>query len=136
MTDSSIYAAFAAHLANFVASLSPPVPCAYPGVHFTPPGEGLWLEAAWFANRSVNYGVGDDGPTLHQGFFQVSVCDRPGHGIVPSAAMADAVIAGFPKGTQIGPASVYEKPSRGKTLEADEKLVTPVSIYYRAPVNG
>lgn len=132
----AVYDAFAAQLANFASSLSPPVPVLYPGVNAVPPDDGTWLEASYFPNETVNYGTPDNGPFLYQGILQVSVCERPGSGIVDGLSIADAVVAAFKKGTVIGPASIQREPWVSNVLIEDDRLMFPVSIPYRAFLNN
>lgn len=56
--NTDIYNAFAAIVGTYAASKSLPV--AWPGVNFTPPATGAWLEVAWFPNQSKDMGFGND----------------------------------------------------------------------------
>lgn len=122
----SAYDAFATMVGAFAATRSLPV--AYPGVPFTPPTSGEWLEVRWFPNEPVEYGTANDGPRLHRGFGQVSVCYRPGRGIAPGEALAADVIEAFGKGTDIGPVRVYKQPWQTGPLVQDERISHPVTI--------
>jgi len=46
--NTDIYNAFAALIATYAASKGLPV--AWPGINFTPPTTGAWLEVSWFPN--------------------------------------------------------------------------------------
>jgi hypothetical protein len=130
-TEADLYDAFATAFATFAAGLSPALPVSWPGIHFTPPDEGSWLELRLFPNETQNYGLADDAPALHQGMLQVGVCTRPGGGIVDALQVAGAVVAAFPKGTQVGPVSVQRKPWISGVLTESDRIVHPVTIPYR-----
>lgn len=56
--NTDIYNAFAAIVGTYAASKSLPV--AWPGINFTPPATGAWLEVAWFPNQTMDKGFGND----------------------------------------------------------------------------
>lgn len=122
-----IYTAFADHLAAFATTKALPV--AWPGIHFTPPASGLWLEFAWFPNETRNIALGNDGSQL-RGFGQVSCCGRPGAGLLPVANLSGEVITHFAKGTQLGVATVERKPWASSVLTSDERISVPVTVRY------
>lgn len=134
--DSETYDAFASHLHDFASQLSPPLSVAYPGLHFEPPNEGMWLQMRWFPGATENYGTANDGPSLHQGIGQVTACARDGNGATDVIALADSVIEHFAKGTILGPSSVYTKPWQSSVLVGEGKAIVPVTVRYRAFVNG
>ncbi|OEZ02318.1 MULTISPECIES: phage tail terminator-like protein [Stenotrophomonas] len=136
MTDTEIYEAFAALVTQFAAEQD--LPCSYPGLTFTPPTgkDARWLELQWFQNRTQNYGLDNDGPSLLQGFGQLSACYRPGKGIVVGTAITDQVIAAFRKGTTFAGMSVYEKPSTSSIIQDPERILHPVTIRWRGFVSG
>lgn len=136
MIDADIYNDFAEAVAVFAAATSPPLPVSYPGVHFTPPDAGAWLEVRWFPNETQNWGIGNDGPSVMQGFGQVSVYYRPGAGIVDGLLLAGAIVDAFPKGTQLARASVQRKPWISAVVSDGDKVFHPVTIPYKATVNG
>lgn len=131
MSDSAIYDAFAELLAAFAAQLSPALTVAYPGVGFTPPTAGEWLELVWIPNETQNYGIADDGPSLLQGLAQVNVCYRPGQGIVQGLALCDAVVAAFGKGTEFAQMRVYRKPWVALVIQDPERVMHPITIPWR-----
>lgn len=102
-----------------------------PGIGFRPPAQGLWLEVTWVPNATQNYGMSDDGPSLHRGLAQISVCGRPGAGIMPLTQVADAAIAAFRKGTTFGGMRVYRKPYQSAPIEQPERLMVPVTIMWQ-----
>lgn len=133
-TDAAIYSAFAVLVTSFAAGLSPPLPVAYPGIPFTPPTTGEWLELAWFPNETQNYAMDNAAGAVHSGFFQVAACERPGAGIMVGATLAGAVVSAFPKGTAFSGATVERKPWISSVLVMDEKLIYPVTVRYRSMV--
>lgn len=131
MSDDAIYDAFCGLLSAFAAQLSPPLAVAFPGVGFTPPTEGMWLELVWIPNETQNYGIADDGPSLLQGLAQVNVCYRPGRGIVDGLAMVNAVIVAFGKGTEFGTMRVNRKPWCASPINDPERVMHPITIPWR-----
>jgi hypothetical protein len=125
--DVEIYTAFAAIVQTFAESRSLPV--AWPGVNFTPPQTGQWLELAWSPNETRNLTLGNDGAQL-RGFGQVSCCTRPGAGSVSVLTLADDIVELFAKGTPLGNATVERKPWLSSVLTADERISAPVTIRY------
>lgn len=131
MSDDLIYDGFCDLLAAFAAQFSPPLSVAYPGIGFTPPSAGQWLELVWIPNETENYGTADDDPSLLQGLAQVNVCYRPGPGIVGGLALAKQVIAAFGKGTEFAGMRVYRKPWVASVIEDPERVMHPVTIPWR-----
>ncbi|HDS1040927.1 TPA: hypothetical protein QDZ42_003974 [Stenotrophomonas maltophilia] len=92
MCDTAIYDAFATLVGELAGAQG--VAYSYPGQGLAPPtGEGAsWLELQWLHNQTQNYGLGDDGPLLMQGFGQLSPGYRQGRGIMASTAVTDQII--------------------------------------------
>lgn len=136
MNDTEIYDAFTQLVTSFAAEKG--LPCSYPGIGFTPPtgNDARWLEFQWFPNRTQNYGLADDGPSLMQGFGQLAVCYRPGRGIMVGTPITDQIIAGFKKGTRFAGMSVYEKPSTSSIIQDPDRIMHPVTIRWRGFVSG
>lgn len=111
--------------------LSPALPIAWPGIHFTPPDSGMWLEVKLFPNEPLDPSWNNDACTLARGFFQVMVGYRPGTGQVAASRIADAVCAHFAKGTDLGPVRVLKKPWQSPELTDTDKIFIPVTIPYR-----
>lgn len=109
------------------------VPVAYPGVDFTPPDSGLWMELLVFWNGSQDYAVGR--VAVGRGFFRLMVCTRPGAGLVPVTQLSEAIIAYFPKGTLLGPARTDSTPSTGGPIITSDKLIIPVTVQFRSTRN-
>lgn len=131
MSDDAIYDDFAGKVGAFAAQFSPPLPVAYPGVNFDPPSSGAWLEVQWFPNETQNYGTADNAPSLLQGFGQVSVCYRPGGGIVSGLALATLIIAAFGKGAVLQNVRVYRKPWVSNVISDPERISHPITIPWR-----
>lgn len=134
MSDTAIYDAFAGLVGEFVAAIG--LPCSYPGLGFTPPANGPWLELQWFPNQTQNYGMGDDGPSLLQGFGQLSACYRPGGGIIVGTTITDQIIVAFAKGTAFAGVRVYRKPWTSSIIQDPERIMHPVTIPWRGFVSG
>lgn len=106
-------------------------PIAWPGVNFTPPATGIWLEVSLFENDPLQPGLANDAPISERGILQVTACNRPGTGFVTLASAASAVIAAFPKGKRIeGSVKVNRTPYRMGDITDDDKLMIPVRIEY------
>lgn len=129
-TNNDIANAFKAVLATFAAAQG--IPVAWPGVAFTPPQTGSWLEMAWFPNETMNLAFG--AVSQYRGFGQVSCCCRPGPGDGVVLALADAVIDAFPKGTQLGIARVERKPWASSELSAPDRIAVPVTVRYQGGI--
>lgn len=127
--SAAAYDDFAIKVGAFAAGLGLPV--SYPAVGFTPPASGAWLEARWFPNATQNYGKSNDGPSLRQGFAQLGVCYRPGGGLGSGLELAGQIITAFGKGTAFAGASVYREPFVSSVIEDPERVMLPVTIYWR-----
>lgn len=111
--------------------ISPALPIAWPGIHFTPPATGMWLEAKLFPNEPRDLAWDADGCALQRGFLQVMVGYRPGGGQVNASQIADAVITHFSKATELGPVRVSKMPYQTPPLTEADKLYIPVTVPYR-----
>lgn len=136
MNDTAIYDAFTQLVTQFAAGAD--LVCSYPGIPFAPPTRkgARWLELQWFPNRTQNYGLADDGPSLMQGFGQLAACYRPGSGIMAGTAITDQIIAAFAKGTKFAGMAVYERPSTSAIIQDPERIMHPVTIRWRGFVSG
>lgn len=129
MNDTEIYDAFALLVGAFAATEG--LTCSYPAVAFTPPASGPWLELQWFPNETQGYGMADDGPSLLQGFAQLSACHPPGQGLTPGTTVTDKIIAAFGKGTTFAGVRVYRKPWVNSVISDPERIMHPVTIPWR-----
>ncbi len=129
MSDTDIYDAFAGLVASFAAAAR--LPCSYPGLGFKPPATGAWLELQWFPNQTHNYGLADDGPSLKQGFGQLSACYRPGQGIMVGTRITDQIIAAFAKGKTFAGMRVERMPWTSSIIQDPERVMHPVTIPWR-----
>lgn len=132
MSQATIYDDFAERVGLFAAEYSPPLPVSYPGVPFTPPAAGIWLELRWFPNETGTYGMSDENPCLVLvGFAQVTVCDRPGAGLAATFEVATACIDWFRKGTTLGVARVEVQPWVSSVLSEPDRTMLPITVRWR-----
>ncbi len=104
---------------------------AYPGLDFTPPASGVWLEVSFFPNEGIDSGLSYDSTTVPQGLFQVSTVDRPGNGVFPVTNAAQEVQAAFSKGTTIStPVRVQRSPYQMDPIFEGDRVMVPVTIPY------
>jgi len=75
----------------------------WPGRQETPPNTGMWLQPKMFGNEPNDIAWDNDGCVDTRGFFQILVYFRPGQGQIAPSELADALIAWFPKGLDLGP---------------------------------
>lgn len=134
--NATILDAFLTAVGTFAGNLSPALTVAYPGIEFTPPATGDWIEVQAFPNETLTIGMQNTGLRELRGFFQVSACTRPGAGVMGIQAIADAVIAAFTKGTTFGGARVERQPWCSSLLTMEDRIVIPVTVRYRALEQG
>ena len=93
----TIHEAIYSYVGALGASLGTPV--AYPGVNFTPPNAGRWLELIVLPNGNLNQPINSHSTPLPKGVFRVNVCLAAWDGDSKKPfEMADAVAAAFPLG--------------------------------------
>ena len=106
-------------------------PVAWPGIDFTPPSSGIWLEPMVMPNTGIDNGLAPTDGTVPQGLFQVSVFDRPGRGILAVNRAADAVKAAFVKNATItGLVRVQRNPWSFEIEPNGDRLSVIVTIPY------
>lgn len=105
-------------------------PVAWPGITFTPPATGMWVEFSHFPNEGRDLVWDNDGCQQARGFFQAMVGYRPGLGNVQASELADLIIDHFVKGTVLGPVRVMKKPWQSPPIVEGDKLYIPVTIRY------
>jgi len=127
-TNSQIKTAFFARLATISGGYT----IAWPGVNFTPPGSGAWLEASHFPIAPLDEGLANDSSTVPRGIFQVSCVTRPGLGTAAIDTAAQAVIALFPKGRVLsGSVRVVRAPySFEAASPSGDKIEIAVTVEY------
>ena len=113
----------------FVYSPQPVV--LWPGLHNAPPAAGMWLEPNLMPGETINI-VWDDCATVDtNGFLQIMVYYRPDQGQLDPSELADALIDHFPKGLELGPVGVNERPWQLPAVTDDaSKLFIPVMVPY------
>jgi len=106
-------------------------PVAWPGIDFTPPSSGVWLEPMVMPNTGIDNGLAPTDGTVPQGLFQVSVFDRPGRGILAVNRAADEVKAAFVKNATItGLVRVQRNPWSFEIEPNGDRLSVIVTIPY------
>jgi len=111
---------------------SPQPEILYPGIQNEPPQAGIWLQPGVFPNEPQDIAWDDDSCVDTRGFVQVLVYFRPGQGVIEPSELADALIAFFPKGLQLGPVRVRKRPWQSPVIVEDSsKLFIPVTIPYK-----
>lgn len=131
MTTTAIMTAFFDRLNAFVYSPEPII--LMPGVQTTPPADGFSLEPLHFPNEPVDRGWEDDSCPEQRGYFRIFVCfrPRPKTGLINPSALADALIAHFPKGTVLGSVRVKKTPWQTSAITEDaSKSYIPITIEY------
>ena len=103
----------------------------WPGVNFTPPATGSWLEVMFFPNESLDNGLAYDSQTIPRGIFQVSCVTRPGAGTVALGAIAEQIRTTFAKGTTItGSVRVIREPYDMELEPFEDRIKIVVSVEY------
>ena len=106
-------------------------PIGWPGVNFTPPATGAWLEVAFFPNTGRQNGLANSAQLTPEGNYQVTCYMRPGEGVGPIQAAADAVRATFPKGRIItGSVRVTRTPYDMQFEQGSDRVAIAVTIPY------
>ena len=104
---------------------------AWPGLNFTPPESGVWLEVTFLPNRGIDDGLANDSDVVPQGIYQVMAVTRPGNGLFPVTNAAQSVIDALPKGTNIsGLVRVHRHPYQGSAIKDSDRVMIPVTIEY------
>jgi len=111
---------------------SPAPEILWPGIQNEPPQEGIWLQPNVFPNEPNDIAWDDDACVDTRGFIRVLVYFRPGQGVIEPSELADALIAFFPKGSQLGPVRVRKRPWQSSVITEDSsKLFISVTIPYK-----
>lgn len=130
LTDS--YNAFAPMVTAFAAGQSPALEVAYPGIHFDPPDNALWMEIlAPVHNKTHGYSLEDDGAKVKTGFYRVLVSYPPGINYMDALQVAEQLANEFPKGTVFDGARMDKPPTVGTMAQSGGIAVIPVTLYWR-----
>jgi len=128
--DAAILDALSYHLSLFTAS--PALPVAYPGIAFTPPADGRYLDATFLPNRPANEPVGFNHQIVRRGLFQIAVLWPVGVGQVAPVDIGGQVAAHFARGTVIRRngvvVSVLNAPWTSPPLQEPDRVRVPVTI--------
>lgn len=113
-------------------SYSPQPEIMWPGKQQDPPEEGMWLEPGFFPNEPVDPVWDNNACVDTRGWFQIMVYFRPGQGQIEPSELADALIAFFPKGSDLGPVRVRKRPWQSPMVTEDpSKLYILVTVPYK-----
>ena len=110
---------------------APGYPIGWPGLEFTAPTTGPWLEVQFMPNQGIDNGLAPTDVTVPQGIFQVNVFARPGDGIIGMNAIADDVKALYPKNATItGLVRVQRRPYSMEIEGDPDRMMVMVTIPY------
>ena len=106
-------------------------PIGWPGLEFTAPTTGPWLEVQFMPNQGIDNGLAPTDQTVPQGIFQVNVFARPGDGIIGMNAIADDVKALYPKNATITGFIRVQRRPYSMEIEGDpDRMMVMVTIPY------
>lgn len=104
---------------------------AWPGVDFTPPDTGIWLEPVIIRGDGLDPGLPMDSTYMPNGTFRIGVCTRPGNGVVAVAAVAETIAATLVKGTRFSDGTfIVNHPKVQSAIIDPHRIVVPVSMAY------
>jgi len=110
---------------------TPGYPIGWPGLEFTAPTTGPWLEVQFMPNQGIDNGLAPTDVTVPQGIFQVNVFARPGDGIIGMNEIADEVKALYPKNATITGLVRVQRNPWSMEIEADpDRMMVMVTIPY------
>jgi len=102
----------------------------WPGLPFTPPDSGEWLEVTFLPNRGVDDRLANDGHVSPQGIYQIAVVSRP-QPEIPLRQAVESVAAAFPKGTPVaGNVRVAYPPYSGSVRVEGDRMRVVLTIEY------
>jgi hypothetical protein len=112
-------------------ALSPDIPTAYEGLHFTPPANAMYQSTQFYIEQP-------DDPVFGTGYyrenfqFQVFVADVKGKGTAAALTRAELIRQHFKKGTTLFEAGfkilILETPKVAGTAITEDRIVVPVII--------
>jgi len=130
MSTTAIIEAALQKMETFTHSPQPSI--LYPGIQSEPPESGMWLQPSVFPNEPGNIAWDNDSCVDTRGFFQILVYFRPGQGVIDPSELADALIAFFPKGSDLGPVRIRKRPWQSPAVTEDaSKLFIQVTVPYK-----
>jgi len=110
---------------------APGYPIGWPGLEFTAPTTGPWLEVQFMPNQGIDNGLAPTDATVPQGIFQVNVFARPGDGIIGMNEIADEIKALYPKSATITGLVRVQRNPWSMEIEADpDRMMVMVTIPY------
>ena len=105
-------------------------PIAWPGIDFTRPDSGEWLEVTFLPNRGVDDRLANDSEVSPQGIYQVVVASRP-QSEIRLRVVAQTVQAVFTKGTRIADnVRVTRHPYTGTLQAESSRMSIAVTVEY------
>lgn len=129
MSTTDILDAALAKLETFTYVPQPEI--LWPGIQAEPPDEGIWLQVRFAPNEPYDLAWDDDACVDTRGHLRILVYFRPGQGQIIPSELADALIAFYPKGSDLGPVRVRKRPWQSPMVTEDaSKLYIPVTIPY------
>lgn len=106
-------------------------PVAWPGVDFTPPDTGIWIEPVIIRGDGIDIGLPMDSLYMPNGTFRIGVCTRPGNGVVAVAAVAETIAATLVKGTRFADGTfIVNQPKVQAAIIEPHRITMPVSMAY------
>ncbi len=130
MNSYNIHKALDAFLENVATGLFLPV--AWENTSFTPPGDGVYLEADFLPAENEDFTI-QGSVTLKRGIYQVTVVTPIGSGTQKAEKLASGIVDAFANNVRIpAPAPMYVngEPSVFGGIKDDTALRTAVSIAY------
>lgn len=99
-----------------------------------PPATKPYLEARFMPAETYTPTFGPDGIREYVGLYNINVVTDAGIGSGAAGALADSVVAAFPRASQIvapdGLVVTVEKSWRSPAIEGEGRYVVPVNIRY------
>ena len=126
--STAIFEACLTRLRNF--SYSPAPEILWPNKQEKPPQTGLWIEPGYFPNEPIDPGWENDSCVEERGFFQMLIGYRKNTGETAASELADALVAWFAKGTDLGGVVVKKRPTRGPAYVDEDKVFIPITVHY------
>ena len=137
--NADIRAAFETRLAAFAAAQTPPLTVAWENSQFTPVSGEAWLYGSMHPAPTQNPTFGPKHDRL-VGFYQINVYGIEDSGPADAEAVADAIIALFPRGSMSQNGTIINLDTTGSRAQGLNDVngffFIPVRIRYRQDVLG